>query len=152
MATPDFVEAKMVRVFVNASAPTAANIANFKRLCAMRARAFNQTKNLQEHLLPDCADPSLASTIRRSLLSVDFGITGNAVYEPQQRPILQAAFDAKGSVPCLFVIPAGEQRIGAGYYTGNFFLTQLNFTGSETELLMADLTFVGDGKATWTAQ
>lgn len=141
------LDARRVRVWIGATIATPS-----KLICALTTRSFNQSKQSNTFVVPDCADPTIVAPVKRSIISKDATINGNGVYEPTRRADLQTLFDAAASSPISFELPQGEAPSGnGGYYTGNFFLTTWNITAEEGNLVQAELAFEADGPWSWVS-
>jgi hypothetical protein len=46
------------------------------KICAMTTRGFNQTKDTNTAVIPDCDDPTVVAPVKRTVLSKDAEITG----------------------------------------------------------------------------
>jgi hypothetical protein len=144
MALADVVEAKMVRIWLS---QTPTGLTN--RLCAMQTASFNQTKETADRPVPDCLNPMLPKTIKRSVVSVDKEITGTLLYEPTARARLQALMDLAQSTYVCFEIPSSAAGIGHGYYGGRWHLTQFNIVAEGDDFVTAEVTWLVDGPAPW---
>jgi hypothetical protein len=150
MAQAKVLDARMVRVW--RGTPTATPDANNKIICALTTRAFNQTKQSNTAVIPDCADPTVVAPVKRTILSKDATITGTGYYEPNLRDDIQTWFDSSTSKLFSFQLPQGESIAGdAGWYSGNFFLTTWNITAEEGNFVQAEMTWEADGPWSWTA-
>lgn len=147
MAQALTLDARLVRIWIGATIATPS-----KLICAMTTRGFNQSKQSNTFVVPDCADPTVVAPVKRAVISKDATINGNGTYEPSRRADLQTLFDASASSPISFELPAGEAGTGnGGYYTGKFFLNTWNITAEEGNLVQAELGFEADGPWSWVA-
>ena len=116
-------------------------------VCALITRAFNQTKQTNTFVVPDCTDPTIVAPLKRAVISKDSAISGNGAYEPDKRGMIQTEFDDDGSSIWSFQIPATAPD--GGYYTGKFFLTTHNITAEEGNLVQSEMAWEADGPVAW---
>jgi hypothetical protein len=142
MAQAGVIDARLVRVW-HGAAPGGASIL----VCALTTKGFQQTKNTNTAVIPDCDDPTVVAPVKRTPISKDATISGDGYYEPVHRGDLQAAFDDDTSESWAFELP---DPADGGYYSGKFFLTTLNTTADEGNYVRASMTWEADGPVAWT--
>jgi hypothetical protein len=147
MAQAGVIDARLVRVW-HGAAPGGASIL----VCALTTKGFQQTKNTNTAVIPDCDDPTVVAPVKRTPISKDATISGDGYYEPVHRAAIQAMFDSSVSTLVYFEISNGEAAVGqAGYYSGKFFLTTFNITADEGNYVRSAMTWEVDGAWAWTA-
>lgn len=151
MAQAKVVDARLVRIWLS-SPPGQTTVPASVLICALVTKGFNQTKNMNTAVIPDCDDPTVVAPVKRTPISVDATISGEGYYEPGHRTQLQALFDSSVSTLVYFEISNGEASAGtAGYYFGKFFLTAFNITGDEGQYVRCSMTWEVDGDWNWVA-
>ena len=147
MAQAFVLDARKVRIWLGATIAAPSTL-----LCALITKGFNQSKQSNTFVVPDCADPTIVAPVKRAMLSKDANIAGAGSYEPDKRGTIQTLFDASVSSSVSFELPNGEApAVNSGYYTGKFFLTTWNITAEEGNLVQAEMTFEADGPWSWVA-
>jgi hypothetical protein len=144
MAQAITVDARLVKVWKGVPSGGGSTL-----VCALVTRAFNQTKQSNTAVIPDCADPTVVAPVKRTILSKDATITGTGYYEPDKRNVLQTDFDDEVSHNWAFEIPAAAPN--GGYYMGKFFLNTFNITAEEGNFVQAEMTWEADGPVSWVA-
>lgn len=142
MAQAITVDARKVKVWQGV-----AHAGGAVAVCALITRAFNQSKQTNTFVVPDCTDPTIVAPVKRAVISKDTNISGNGAYEPNRRAALQLEFEDDGSSTWSFEIPATAPD--GGYYTGKFFLTTYNITAEEGNLVQSEMAWEADGPVTW---
>jgi hypothetical protein len=153
MAQAVLTRPQYARIWINATAPNVPGVA--KKLCAINSKAFNQSVTTGTALIPDCADVTKVSFLKRTPISKDWSITGSGYMEMSLRNDLQTILDGAASVNIVFEINDPETAPATptdGYYAGKAFLEQFNIVANNNEsYITVDLTFTADGPATWTS-
>ena len=142
MAQATTVDARKVKVWLGAAHGGGSTL-----ICALITRGFNQSKQSNTFVVPDCTDPTIVAPVKRAIMSKDATITGAGQYEPDKRAALQAELEDDASNTWSFEIPATAPL--GGYYTGKFFLTAMNIMAEEGNLVTEEMTWEADGPWTW---
>jgi len=147
MAQAFTLDSRRVRIWLGATIAAPSVL-----ICALTTRGFNQSKQSNTFVVPDCTDPTIVAPVKRAIMSKDATINGNGSYEPNKRSQLQALFDSATSSSVSYELPEGDApAVNSGYYTGKFFLTTWNITAEEGNLVQAELAFEADGPWAWVA-
>jgi hypothetical protein len=122
------------------------------KFCAINAKALNQSLATGTAVVPDCADVTKVSVIKRTPLSKDWAITGSGYIELSMRKDLQDIADHAVSIPIVFEILDDQiPPVNAGWYSGKAFMETFNFVANNTDAYMTvDVNFTADGALTWT--
>jgi hypothetical protein len=154
MAAAVLTDPRWAVIWINATAPglPASGSPSAKKFCAINAKAFNQSLATGTAIVPDCADPTKVSIIKRTAISKDWSITGSGYFELTMRDDCQKIMDNGVSVGVVFEINDQSGVFAEGYYAGKAFLETFNIVANNTESYMTvDISFTADGPATWTA-
>lgn len=153
MAQAILTRPQYARIWINATAPNVPGAA--KKLCAINAKAFNQSVTTGTALVPDCVDVTKVSFLKRTPISKDWSITGSGYMEMALRGDLQLILDNAVSVNIVFEINDPETApvtATDGYYAGRAFLETFNIVANNNDsYITVDLNFTADGPAIWTS-
>jgi hypothetical protein len=83
MAQAGVVDARLVRVW--RGVPGGSGSPAPFIICALVTKGFNQTKNTNTAIIPDCNDPTVVAPVKRTPMSIDATISGEGYYEPGRR-------------------------------------------------------------------
>lgn len=156
MAAAVLTDPRWAVIWINATAPglpatVVGGIPAASKFCAINSKAFNQSLATGTAIVPDCADPTKVSVIKRTAVSKDWSITGAGYFELAMRKALQDIMDSGISVGVVFEINDLSGTFAEGYYAGKAFLETFNLIANNTDSYMTvDVTFQADGPATWT--
>jgi hypothetical protein len=157
MAVANLTDPRWAFIWVNATAPgvpatAVGGIPKATKFCAINSKAFNQTLATGTAILPDCADPTKVSVVKRTTVSKDWSITGAGYFELDMRDTLQKIMDSAVSIGVVFEINDQSGVFAEGYYAGKAFLETFNIVANNTDSYMTvDVSFAADGPANWTA-
>lgn len=145
MAQAVLTDARYVRVWLGAS-PTAPGAV---KLCAMDRKAFNQTLNTNDVVVPDCDDPTVVSAVKRTPISKSAEISATGYYESAHYEDLRTFFAASSAQDVCFEIMAPDPN--PGWWSGKFLMNQFQTIGNNPDgYITCDLGFQSDGPWTWT--
>jgi hypothetical protein len=156
MALAALTDPRFALIWINATAPgvpatAVGGIPKATKFCAINSKAFNQSLATGTAIVPDCADPTKVSIIKRTAISKDWGITGSGYFELGMRQALQDIMDSSVSIGVVFEINDPTGAFAEGYYAGKAFLESFNLVANNTDSYMTvDVNFTADGLATWT--
>lgn len=119
----------------------------FAAPCGLTTKGFNQTANMQETSVPDCADPDAPAYIERAVDTISSEISGSGVMATEAFTTWQAWFDSAASKNCR-IYPKGSS---GGYWEGLFILSAFNLTVQRGQKVNVDVTMTSDGEYTWNA-
>jgi len=142
MAQAITVDARKVKVWLGPAHGGSSTL-----ICALITRGFNQAKQSNTFVVPDCDDPMVVAPVKRVIMSKDATINGNGQYEPDKRALLQTEMEDDTSSTWSFEIPATAPD--GGYYTGSFYLTTMNIVAEEGNLVTAEMTWEANGPWSW---
>jgi hypothetical protein len=158
MATANLTDPRWARIWVNCTDPTTTPTPTppgAKKLCAINSKAINQSLATGTAVLPDCDNPVIVSSIKRTPISKDAAITGSGYFELDMRGTLQTIMDSAISVDVCFEIMSDGSSVGNnndGFYHGKFFLETFNIIANNSDSYMTvDVNFTADGPVAWTA-
>lgn len=119
----------------------------FAAPCGLTTKGFNQSKSVQETVVPDCDNPDAAAYVERGVDSISGEISGSGVLALEAFDTWRLAFESGGSINCR--IKLDQVGLG-GYYQGAFVMTQFNMTAQRGQKINVDVTLQSDGAYTWT--
>ena len=115
----------------------------FTAPCGLTTRGFNQTKAVNETIIPDCADPDAATWAHRDAASFSGSISGAGLLAMESIPAWQAFFSSNASKSVKI------QCGGAGHWTGKFHCTKFEVGGENKKRATVSIELQSDGIATW---
>lgn len=142
MSQANTVDGRKVRIWLGVAHAGGATM-----VCAIITRGFNQSKQSNTFVVPDCADPLVVAPVKRAIISKDTNLSGNGAYEPDKRGLLQVEFERSDSQVWSYELPYTAPN--GGYYTGKAFMTTFNITAEEGNLVQAEMAWEADGPWTW---
>lgn len=120
----------------------------FAEPCGLTTRGLTQTKDVNDIVVPDCANPDLPAWVERAVRSLSAEATGSGILAAEALPTWQSAFASTASVNAQIGINAPPANNG-GHYDGKIHLTSFAVTGELGDKLQVALTFQTDGPLTW---
>lgn len=117
----------------------------FAAPCGLTTKGFNQTANVQETTVPDCADEDAAAYIERDVDTLSSEISGSGVMTSEAFTTWRVWFASAASKNCR-IYPNGAT---GGYWQGAFILTAFNLTAQRGQKVNVDVTMQSDGAYTW---
>jgi hypothetical protein len=161
MSAAVLTDPRFARIWINctgftggiAQPPTAVGgVPAASKFCAINSKALNQSLATGTAVVPDCADVTKVSIIKRTAQSKDWAITGSGYLELSMRNDLQKIIDQAVSIPIVFEILDDQiPPANAGWYSGKAFMETFNIVANNTDSYMTvDVNFTADGELTWT--
>lgn len=154
MSAAKLTDPRFARIWIKGTTPTDVNS---KKLCAINAKAFNQSLATGTAVVPDCDNPLNVANVVRTAISKDASITGSGYFELSMRNDLQAIMNNGAPVDVVFEIfsdptfPTVSDPANDGWYSGKFFLETFNIVANNTEsYITVDLNFTQAGPVAWT--
>lgn len=118
--------------------------------CGLTNVVLNDSTNVNDIDLPDCADPTLISWLGREPQSRGVEISADGVLDTTVLDTYRAfKADSNGEL-CRIELANVSLANGGGYWQGTFHLTQLQITGQRGQKVQVSLSLVSDGEVTWT--
>lgn len=120
----------------------------FTAPCGLTTRGLALSKNVNETVIPDCADPDLPAWVGRDVVSLSGEVTGTGVLAVEAIPTWQNAFNTTASFNARIGLNVPLAQNG-GYYQGKVHLTNFSIGGEQGNKVTVDVTLVSDGVLTW---
>jgi hypothetical protein len=120
----------------------------FGEPCGLTSHGITLTKDTNDVLVPDCADPDAPAWLERAVRSLSGEASGAGILAAEALPDWQDAFDST-TAPNVRVGINAPAADNGGYYGGKMHLTSFAITGELGDKLQVAVTFVSDGVLTW---
>ena len=118
---------------------------NFVAPCGFTQKAYKRSKNLNDVIIPDCADPDEPAWVGRDVQSISAEISGEGIMAQDAVPVWDKMFNSTVSRTCKVKI---NWTSGLITYVGLFHLSEFEITGSLGERLKVSVKLESDGPIT----
>jgi predicted secreted protein len=132
----------------------------FSPFCGLTQFDINLSKQLNETVTPDCADPDAAAWIERDVDSRSVSISGTGLFARQWSKRVRDGFESNAPVRLRIFVDhpvsasvndaATNVTQDVGFWTGDFHVQALNITPARGGRVQAEVSFESTGPVTWT--
>jgi hypothetical protein len=144
MSVPSTVKGQYWDVAVSLDGGT-----TFQTICGLNSRSLTEQYNTSDENIRDCADPSQVPFRVVNVTGQQFDISGTGVYNRAQGALIRQL--GGKSLPYRFILGEdASDQVDAGYYQGNFVLTNKQLGAADGVNATAQFTWASDGVVTWT--
>jgi len=149
MAQPNILQSYKAKVW--RGLPTDTSPPGFF-ICGLVTKGLQQTKQTNTAVIPDCDDPDIPSSVRRTTISKDVTMSGEGFFEPDLFSEIQAAYDSNTSLAWSFELLAGTPAVpeAVGWFTGNWVFSTFNITAEQGDFVRAEMAWEADGEIVFT--
>lgn len=110
--------------------------------CALNAKSFNRSANVNEFEVADCNEPDDPVWVERVKSAFTAGLSGSGTLARESLDLYEEFFASVDSRLCRVVI---DYPVGPRTYEGRFHLSSFNIAGNNGELINVELELVSDG-------
>lgn len=117
-------------------------------VCGLTTRNLTHQFNTSDEFIRDCADPTMVPFRVVNVTGEQFDISGTGLYNRSQGPLIRSL--GGKSLKYRFIMgEPSDDAVDAGYFEGNFVLTNEQFGAPDGTNATSQFTFVSDGQVVW---